>query len=410
MALVTELFRQRFVVLGALGVLAATGMIYGLFTHAVPVGAFFLTASSLAAGFGVAFVHLRHVALAAVAVAAPLPGMIWAWPFAATHGVGMLPLVAAYGFATLAGAAWCSEMLRGIADGRDRTAAILVRPAPMVRPVAVAVLVAGVVLLGWFFRIDALRAAGIAVEMFAGVLSALLFVTFGALALPFSETAVTDINRARERRAVRLRFLAHLIEPRWGLSLAGVEMVLAVLGYFALDALQAKGAMTAHYGYWSAAALVVFAATFGVGRDWRDALAGLVALAVETLLGLWLWAIAVGQLTTLALVVVVMTDAVSLMPILVLVGKARSYRMDGDAPDIARLKAMEDGAVPAVYGCACAGAAIMPWVVLHGSMVTLAMLFALAAIESTIGAPAIATALETMVRRRYSVEKLYGRG
>ena len=409
-AFVTFLFRQRFMVLGALCMLGAAGVVFGLFGRAVPVGTFFLTALSLAAGLGVAFVHFRHVALAVVAMAAPLPGMIAAGPFAASHGVGMLPLLAAYGFAVVTGVIWCAEVLRGLTAGKDRVQAALAIPARLVLPAAVAVLAAGLVLGGWLVRLAPGLALGVSVELLAGTLSSLLFVALGALALPFSEGAVTEINRAQERRALRLRLLTQVIAPRWGMSLAGAALVFVVLGYFGVEPLLAKGSILAKPAYWAGSALLVFLGGLAVGRGWRDALAVTLALTMQTLLGLWLWGIAVGHLTMLALVVAIMTGGVSLTLMLVMVDKARRYRMGGDAPDVARLKALEDCAVPAIYGCAGVAAAIAPWIVLHGSMATLAVLFVLASAASTIGAPAITTALETLVRRRFSVEELYGRG
>ena len=75
-----------------------------------------------------------------------------------------------------------------------------------------------------------------------------------------------------------------------------------------------------------------------------------------------------------------------------------------------RLRALEECAVPALYGCAGATAAILPWIVLHGSIATLALLFALAAVGALLGLPALATALDVLVRRRLSAEELYGRG
>jgi hypothetical protein len=263
------------------------------------------------------------------------------------------------------------------------------------------------VLAGWLLPHALPLALGASFEMAAGTLSSLLFVAFGALALPFSEAAVTEINRAQERRAWRLQPLILVMQPRWGMSLAGVVLVFAVLGYFGIEA---KGLPLARPAHWAGSALLAFLAGLAISRDWRNALAITLALAAETLVGLWLWVIAVGHLTIPALVIVLMVGGVALMLMLVQAGKARRYRMGGDESDVARLKALEDCAVPAAYGCACVAAAIVPWIVLHGSMATLAVLFALAAAASTLGVAAIATALETLVRRRFSVEELYGRG
>jgi hypothetical protein len=408
-AFLTVLFRQRFAVLGVLVLLAAAGVFLGLRGQVVPVGALFLSALSLVAAFGVTFVHLRHVAFTAVAVIAPLPGMIAAGPFAIAHGVGLLVLLAAYGWAVVAGALWAAAVLRGIAGNRDRAEAALVQPVPLLVAMALAGVVLAVVLAGWLFRSGLPLAIGTSVVVAAGTISAVLFVAVGALVLPFSETAVTEINRAVERRALRLRLLTQVVEGRWGLSFAGVVLVLAVLGYFGIAPMLSKGSFVARPENWGAAGLIAFAAAFVVGRDWREAMAVVLALATETLLALWLWAIAVGHLTMLALVLVMAVDGVALMLMLVFLARARSYRMSGDLHGVARLKALEDCAVPAVYGCAGAGAAILPWIVVHGSMATLAMLFVFAGGAASIGLPAVAAALEALIRRRFSVEQLYGR-
>ena len=364
----------------------------------------------MAAAFGVAFVHLRHVAFAAVTALAPLPGMIAVGSFGVAHGVGLLVLLAAYGWAVVAGALWCSSVLAGIAGNRDRAEAALVQPAPLLIAMAPALLVLLVVLAGWLFRSGLPLAVAASAIPAAGMVSALLFVAAAALVLPFSETAVTEINRAAERRALRLRLLTPITEGRWGASLAGVMLVLAVLGYFGVAPTLTKGSFIAHPANWGAAALVVFVAAFAVGRDWREALAAVLALAGETLLALWLWAIAVGHLTMLALVLVLSVDGVALMLMLVFLARTRAYRKGGDLHGVARLKALEDCAVPAVYGCAGAVAAILPWIVVHGSMATLAMLFVFAGGAAMMGLPAMAAALDIVIRRRFSIEQLYGRG
>jgi hypothetical protein len=405
-ALVAYLFRQRFSVLGALCVPAAMGMLVALYGEAVPVGTVFLTALSLVAVFGVAFVHLRHVAFAAVAAVAPLPGLVIAGPFAMAHDAGALALLAAYGMAVVAGALWSSTVMSELLANRGREQAALLGPLRLLLPIGAALLALGVVMMAWVPQ----RALGIWIEIMAGIVSSLTFIVLGALTLPFSETAVTDLNRARERRALRLRLLALVVEARWGMSLAGIALVVAVLGYFGIDALPAKELLIARPVYWAGAALLVFLAGFAVGRDWREALAVVLALAAETLLGLWQWKIAVGQLSVQAFSVVVMTDGVSLMLMLALLDGARRYRSAGDAVEAARLKALEECAGPTIYGCAGAAAAAVPWTVLHGAMATLAVLFLLAAMFAVMVLPAISTALEALVRRRYSVEELYGRG
>lgn len=405
----TFLFRQRFAVLAGLLALTAGAVFFAFQGRSVPVGAVFLTAISLSAAFGVAVVHLRHVALAAVAVIAPLPGMIAAGPFAIGQGLGIAALLAAYGFASVAGALLCGEILRRVVAGGARHESPL-SAIPLLVPIAIATMTAGVVTAGGLFDVSWRLALGMSTELVAGTCSSLVFVAMAALVLPFTETSVTDVNRARERRAVRLRFAALVVEARWGVAVSGIVLVFAVLGYFGVEPMLAKSALPARPVLWAASALLVFLAAYGVGRDWREAVAALLALAAETLVSLWLWSAAVGHVTATPFVEIVTADAAGLLLMLVLLGRARRHRADGSTPGVARLRALEECAVPALYGCAGATAAILPWTVLHGSMATLALLFALAAVASIFGPPALATALDVLVRRRLSVEELYGRG
>ena len=406
----TFLFRQRVAVLAGLLMLAAGAVVFAFFGRAVPVGAFFLSALSLAAAFSVAVVHLRHVALAAVAVFAPLPGLIAAGPFAIGQGLGMSALLAAYGFANVAGLLLCTLILRRVAAGGVRDAGQLGAGVPLLLPVAVAMLTACIVAVAWLSGTAPRFALGMSVELAAGTALSLSFVAIAGLMLPFTENAVTDINRAQERRAVRFRFATKVVETRWGLSVSGIVLAFAVVGYFGAEPSFARSLLLARPVWWAASTLIVFLASYAVGRDARDAAAAALVLVSQTLLSLWLWNAAVGHPTAIPFLEIVTVDAVALMLMLVLLDAARQHRAEGNGASAARLRALEACGVPALYSCAGAAAALGPWIVLHGSMATLALLFLFAGVASTLGLAAAATALDVLVRRRLSVEELYGRG
>ncbi|MEJ1969686.1 MAG: hypothetical protein WDN03_13780 [Rhizomicrobium sp.] len=406
----TVLNRQRFVILAALVLAAAAFLFLALHGRAVPVGAIFLSVISLAAAFAVAFLHLRHMALAAVATAAPLPGMFAAGPFAVDHGLDIAGLLAVYGFATVAGAVLCSGIVTVILAGRDGAEAAFVSPPRLLPALGAAVLVAVVLAIGWLFREARGLAFAMSAEMMASAVSVILFIGFGAATLPFSETAITQVNRARERRGRRLGLMTLVVEPRWGMSLSGVALVLAVLGAFGAGSVLAKNGLLAEPAYWLATAVVVFGVVFAISRDGREAVGASLALAVSIALGVWLWGRAVGHVTPLPFLDILAAAAAALLVALDLLDRARRYRAAGDAPLVARLRAIEDDAMPALFGCGGAAAAMAPWIVLHGSLATLAALFALGGGAALVLAPALATALETLLRRRMSVEDLYGRG
>jgi hypothetical protein len=402
------LFRARFAVLGVLAVLAVAAAVVALRNQTVPVGAVFLSALSLAAAFGVAFAHLRHGTLAALSVVAPLPGMLAAGPFAVAHGIGTSALLAVYGLATVAGAELCNRIARAAAG--DHEPAAWWAAAPLVAPIGGAVLVAGAVVVGWLYRTALPQSSAVALELAAAGISAVVFTVLAAPSLWFGEAAVTQINRASEWRLLRLRLVTEVVTPRWALSVSGIVLVFAVLGGFGAAPQLARSALLGQPALWAASALRVFMIAFAVGRDWREALAATLALAALSLASLWLWGRVVGHLTVTSFVDITIVEAAALLLMLLLLEQARRFRLDGDAPAVARLRALEACAPAALYGCVGAAAAIVPWIVVHGSMATLAVLFALALGAAMLGAPAIATALDSLVRRRVSLESLYGRG
>ena len=192
--------------------------------------------------------------------------------------------------------------------------------------------------------------------------------------------------------------------------MSGIVLMFAVLGYFGAEPSFARSVLLARPVWWAASTLIVFLAGYAVGRDARDAAAAALVLVSQTLLSLWLWNAAVGHPTAIPFLEIVTVDAVALMLMLVLLDAARQHRAEGNGASAARLRALEACGVPALYSCAGAAAALGPWIVLHGSMATLALLFLFAGVASTLGLTAAATALDVLVRRRLSVEELYGRG
>ena len=94
---------------------------------------------------------------------------------------------------------------------------------------------------------------------------------------------MTRTNRAREWRERMLDPVTAITEPRWGMSIGGIAVVFAVLGYFgAHPALDAK-----EDAIFATLLLAAFAATFALTREWRQAATIPIVLAVLCLIGLW---------------------------------------------------------------------------------------------------------------------------
>lgn len=408
MAILSFLFRMRIAVLAVLALGTAASAFFAFHGHAVPVGALFLTAASLGIGAGIAFLHLRHVGLSAIAALSPLPGMIAASLIAA--GLSYSQLLAVYGFGYVAAACLCGAVVRGVLNNEQLAAAARMALARGFAPTLLAALVAAALVVSLLFREARLSGAVEACEVVAAAVSVLAFVPFTACIVPFGEPFFAAANRARERRERLLHLAAWAAQPRWGLSLAGIAAVFAVLGWFGAWPFVARSALYLELALWGAALLPVFLMAWGIGRDWRGAAAVTLALGALTLLSLWLWGRAAGHLTAAAFAESAVATSAGFVPMLMLLGQLRRYRQAGDEAAVARLRAVEELGVAAGFGAAGAAAAIAPWIVLHGSIATLAALYLFAGAAAVLAVPAIATALDAVLPRRRSLSQLYGRG
>jgi hypothetical protein len=192
--------------------------------------------------------------------------------------------------------------------------------------------------------------------------------------------------------------------------LSGAALVLATLGWFGVEPVLAGNIFLTRWEYWLGSALLLFLAVFAAGRDWRDALAAILGLAVLTLVALYLCHRATGKIMPRSLIEIFLLLAATLYLMLVVVVQSRRYRLGGDVPVVARLRAIEDAGWSPWFGALGAAAALVPWLALHGSLVTLVVLIPLACATALVGMPALATVLERLVPRRRTLGELYGRG
>ncbi|MBS0471801.1 MAG: hypothetical protein JSR60_12065 [Proteobacteria bacterium] len=397
-------FRLRFVLLAFLLILSALAAFVMFRGGTMPVGVIFLGTASLAIAVVIGFVHLRQCGLAAAAAVAPLPGMIAAGPM-----VGDLAYsahLAVYGFAAIVAAMSCADAVRCLLEGgssNDAASLVVRRHAPpaLLAAVAGSILVVGV-------SLARAPSAGLAVELIASTLSTLAVVFVALLVLPFSETFFVRANRSREARETIARTLGIVCEPRWALSGSGIVVVFATLGVFGFEAPSLSPLLLRVAAVWVAFAAAVLGLAWIFGRGWRDGLAVALALTMQTFVGLWLWGRAAGHLTATAFDELSIVSAVAMFLIASLLAHMR--RMRDDVPTDARRWVIEQMGVAPWFAALSACGAIFPWILLHGSIATLMLLIVLGVAAAMLAMPALATALETVFRRRLSVERLYGRG
>ncbi|HJW41755.1 MAG TPA: hypothetical protein VJ476_11075, partial [Rhizomicrobium sp.] len=198
-----------------------------------------------------------------------------------------------------------------------------------------------------------------------------------------------------------------VIEPRWAMSVTGIAVVFAVLGWFGAAPLLAHGSLQPQEA--AISIVIVFLIALAVGRDWRGAIAVVLALSTLVLLDLWLLSMADLRLSLTAMVEIALTGLAALLPMLLQLDGVRRFRKGGDAPGLARLRAIEELGAGPYFATGGAAVAMLPWIVLHGSVVGLMAMFVLSGLAGTVFAPAIATALEHLLPRRRSLSQLYGR-
>jgi hypothetical protein len=153
--------------------------------------------------------------------------------------------------------------------------------------------------------------------------------------------------------------------------------------------------------------LVFLSATEACG-GWREGLSATVVAALVCLMALWGIAVA-GKTEPVPLVDIL--ELVSLTLFLVFCGarRARVYRLLGDDPAIARLRAIEELGVPQTFAVLGGIAALIPNAFAHPVAAAYVAALVFAGAGGAALAPAIVTACETLLPRRRSVEELYGK-
>ncbi len=369
----------------------AAADLFALQARTIPVGAVFLCALSLCIALAVAFVHLRRPALAVIVTVAPAAGLLAG---AALTALPPPPFLAIYGVCYLVASCLGGEIVRQQRAGQDDIDAARLALVRLGWPLLVGIVAAAVLAVGWMFRDARAESLSVAMAVIAGGLSSIVGVPLFAMALSSGTGFAAAASPAGEswlRRATRTT------EPRWAMSLAGVVLVLGLLGWFGAGPLLAESAALAQPASWAASALGVFLAAFAVSRAWREAAATLFVLGAFMLAALWLWRSAVGHLPAPAFADLLMIATAALLPMLVVQDGARRYRDTGDRAAVARLKAVEDVGATVFFATVGAAAALAPWLVVHGADGVLALLFLLAGAAAILAQPAVAGALAILL-------------
>ena len=306
-------------------------------------------ALSALGGFLAALARFRHAGLALVSTLAPLPGILWFGPS------GYALCIA---FAILMAAAWSDARLK---EENPRSATLAIAPA-----------LAGPLIFSLLWSLH----APVQLPSLLGASGAtLICLPLLLMTLGFGESAIARGNRQRE---ALLRFsvlFARIAEPRWGLSLSGVGLVLAVLGYFQI------AARPAPFDWLAApvACLILAAAT-------RDIRAGLAALAAAGLLLLFSGGV----------------NGSLLIFLLFALALGQAWRGAGDSVELAWTRALEDHAATILFAGVAAMIAALP----RGG-VGAALHAGFGVIAALILFPAFTGALHRIFPRRRSVEELY---
>ncbi|HEY0281222.1 MAG TPA: hypothetical protein VGC27_01210 [Rhizomicrobium sp.] len=348
----------------------------------------------------VSLLHTRHLALALLTAAAPLPGLIWAAPVSGDASYGAVPVLAyifAYAIAVMLAH---NILIRTLGGG---TAEHPFKPAA-----AAAGLMTALSIL-WFWRTRAGAASFQAVmDVVLATASTLIIMPIGEWFLHFDEMFVATANRVRERRQRLFEKIAMTAVPRWGMSLAGIALIFVALAWFGAEPafsfvplVNAKVLLAVSLGL----ALALF---MPVCPGWREGIGATVAAGLAGLMALWAFA-AIGKMTPAAPAGIV--EIISLTLFLVFCGtrRAAAYRRLGDDPAIARLRAVEDTGGPLLFAILGGIAALLPFIAVYPAHAAYAVALAFAAAGALGFAPALATACEMLVPRRRSFKELYGR-
>jgi len=387
------------IALCVLGIATGTATTMAVLNGALLLDTGLILGCAVVAG-AIALIQTRHLTLAVLVAVAPLPGLAWAAPMSAGAAFGAVPLLA-YVFGYGVAVVQANGVLVRALDGK--AADIPFRSAGA----SVGLMV--VLSLIWFWHGETTDAAFQAVLdiAFAGA-SALLVIPLGTSFLRFDEAFVAEANRTRERRQRVFEKVAMVAVPRWGTSIAGITLIFLALAWFGAEPVVSRLHIASARGLAGASVGLVFLSATIVCGGWREGLSATIVSALVCLMALWGLAVACNaESVSLADIL----ELVSLALFLVFCGarRAHAYRLLGDDPAIARLRAVEEQGAPQTFAVLGGSAALLPNAFAHPATTAYLATLAFAGAGAVALAPAIVTACETLLPRRRSVEELYGK-
>ncbi len=362
---------------------------------------------SLSAALAVAasFLHLRHAVAAVLATAAPIVGVLWSATILRLAGYPDSGQFLACAYGLVVAALLARDTLGRLVSDEGRGNAARAALRAQARSV-IAATAAGALAILMAARSHAAAAALAALLDLAAAtfFSTVVLARLLAFVEP-DETFVAKWNRIRELRVARAWRASMVAVPRWGLSVSGIALVSAVLALFGSPLALPEGSE------WIAQALLgtgfVLAAAYLVTAAWRDALALSLCLGLSGLYaGLSIWP---GTAWNGALWFDVMRlNAIPILCAAMMAHEARRWRDAGEEDSIARLRGVEEAASAIAFAALAGFACLLPWI---GDMAPCTALLLLpAGVASAIFfEPALASAIETLLPRRRSVEDLYTR-
>lgn len=385
------------IVLSVLGVVTGVAAASAFLSGASLRDAALICAGAVLAA-AISLLHTRHLALAVLTAAAPLPGLAWAAPLSADARFGAVPMLA-YAFAYAVAVMLAQDVIVRTLDGGETE--------NYVRPAAVGVGAAAALALLWFWRSAAGTGAFQAVlDIALAGTSVSFLVLAGASFLHFDEIFVARANRAREHRLRFLEKIAMTAVPRWGMSIAGIALIFVALAWFAAQPAlayfpNAEAIAAASIG-------VLFALAFFACGGWREGLAATIVSVLVCMIALWAFAAVIrtapqahiGLLELVALVLFLVSCAFR---------RAQAHRRLGDDPAIARLRAVEELGGAQFFAILGGVAVLLPAAFFRSGVVAYVIALAFAVVAVIGFAPAVVTAAELLLPRRRSLEELYGR-
>lgn len=336
-----------------------------------------------------AFVLLRHRALAFVAVAAPFAGVLWG------HAIGILlggqpatpGLALAFGIVVsfLYADCFIARLLDDVGFRRAASSGVRAALKPMLAGI---VLASGVLVM--LLRNASLSAWALltAVQCVSAALAGFIMAVSVSAFISPDEDLIAILNRARERQRRAAWHLTFVVEPRWGLSITGIGFVAAVLGYFG-----AERAMAGASFLLLAVVAIALVASLALLRRWKPAVAIALAITVVALLALWCRA---------ALRLDRFGDDLALAQA---IGVGFTLIVGAYARNGAPADAVED--VSAVL--VAAGLAALLVVVMQSRALAPVLIVASGQLAALLLAPALTTTLEILAPRRRSASELYAR-